>query len=326
MSKAIRTVPLDTKIYVAGDRGMVGSAIVRRLKGGGYSNVLTAPRNSLDLCNQNAVTAFLRQEIPDYIVCAAARVGGIQANSSRPAEFLYENLLIEANLVHGAKLAGTTRMLFLGSSCIYPRDCPQPIREDYLLTGPLEPTNEAYAIAKIAGIKLCEAYNTQYKTSYVSVMPTNLYGPNDNYDLVGSHVLPALLRRTHEAKVRGDKELTIWGTGRPLREFLHVDDLADACVFLMERDYSGGILNIGTGKELSIGELAKLIAGIVGYSGELVFDTSKPDGTPRKLLDVGRLSALGWTARISLEIGIRETYADFLATMGTLRGIGTAQT
>lgn len=306
---------MDTSavIFVAGHRGMVGSAIVRRLQERGYRNVVTRARAELDLLDQRAVQAFLAETRPDYVFNAAARVGGIQANNERRAEFLYENLLIEANVVHAAHLAGVQRMMFLGSSCIYPRDCPQPIREEYLLTGPLEATNEPYAIAKIAGIKLCESYNRQYGRRYVSVMPTNLYGPNDNYDLDSSHVLPALLRKAHEARERGDRRLVVWGTGTPRREFLHVDDLADACVFLMERDVDATLLNIGTGEDLTIAELARRVCLAVGFDGQLSFDTSKPDGTPRKLLDVSKLAALGWRATTPLDEGIRAAYADFLS-------------
>jgi GDP-L-fucose synthase len=288
---------------------MVGSALVRRLQAGGYRGVITRSRGELDLLDQAAVQAFLQAERPDYIVIAAAKVGGIRANSLYRADFLYQNLLIEANLIHGAHLAGVQRLMFLGSSCIYPRDCPQPIREEYLLTGPLEPTNEPYAIAKIAGIKLAESYNRQYGRQYVSVMPTNLYGPNDNYDLVNSHVLPALLRKAHEARERADPSLVVWGTGLPRREFLYVEDLADACVFLMETGYDGPLLNIGTGVDVSIRELAETVMAVVGYRGDITFDATKPDGTPRKLLDVGRLTALGWTARTSLIDGMRLAYA-----------------
>ena len=298
----------NAKIYVAGHRGMVGSAIVRRLTAGGYANIVTRNHAELDLLDQAAVHGFLASEKPDYIFIAAAKVGGIHANNTYRAEFIYQNLMIEANLIHGAHLAGVARLMLLGSSCIYPRDCPQPIREDYLLTGPLEPTNEPYAIAKIAGIKLCESYNRQYGRHYASVMPTNLYGAQDNFDLETSHVLPALLRKAHAAKLRGDKAMQVWGSGRPRREFLHVDDMADACVFLMERGFSEGICNIGAGEDVTIRELAETIQRIVGFKGDLAFDASKPDGTPRKLLDVSRLRELGWTARIGLEEGIRTTY------------------
>jgi GDP-L-fucose synthase len=302
------------KIYVAGHRGMAGSAIVRRLRAAGYDEVLTRTRAELDLADQRAVFEFLARERPDYIFLAAAKVGGIQANYTRPAEFLYQNLAIEANVIHGAYRAGVQRLLFLGSSCIYPRDCPQPIKEDYLLSGPLEPTNAPYAVAKIAGLKLCEAYNRQHGTKYAVVMPTNLYGPNDNYDLETSHVLAALLRKAHEAKLGRTGELVVWGTGNPRREFLHVDDLAHACVFTMERGYEGPLLNVGTGEDLAIRDLARMIMSAVGLEGRLRFDRAKPDGTPRKLLDVSRLQALGWRARIALPEGLRATYAEFLRT------------
>jgi GDP-L-fucose synthase len=301
------------KIYVAGHRGMVGSAIVRRLEAAGYSNVLTRTHAELDLTHQTSVAQFFKQEKPDYVFLAAAKVGGIQANNTYRAEFIYQNLMMETNIVHAAWQAGVQRLLFLGSSCIYPRDCPQPIKEDYLLSGPLEPTNEPYAIAKIAGIKLCESYNRQYGTQYVSVMPTNLYGPNDNYDLNNSHVLPALIRKAHEAKLRGDTSYRVWGSGRPMREFLYVDDMADACVFLMERDDVGdGLFNVGTGQDVTIRELAETVMDAVGIKGEIVFDASRPDGTPRKLLNVDRLRALGWHAQTLLRDGIAKTYADFL--------------
>jgi GDP-L-fucose synthase len=298
----------NAKIYVAGHRGMVGSAIVRRLRAAGYTRIVTRTHAELDLLDQKAVHGFLAAEKPDYSFVAAAKVGGIQANNIYRADFLYQNLMIEANLVHGAHLAGIQRMMFLGSSCIYPRDCPQPIKEDYLLTGPLEQTNEPYAIAKITGIKLCEAYNAQFGRQYVSVMPTNLYGPNDNYDLATSHVLPALLRKAHEAHERGDSEYVVWGSGNPRREFMYVDDLADACVHLAEQDYDGPLVNIGTGVDVTIRELAETVMKTVGFEGRIVFDSSKPDGTPRKLLDVSRLASLGWRARTSLEDGLRLTY------------------
>lgn len=296
------------KIFVAGHRGMVGSAIVRRLEAGGYTDIVTRSREELDLLDQQAVRRFMAEERPDYVFLAAARVGGIHANNVERADFLYENLVIETNLLHAAHMADVQHLLFLGSSCIYPRNCAQPIREEYLLTGPLEPTNEPYAIAKIAGLKLCEAFNAQYGRNYVGVMPTNLYGPNDNYDLHSSHVLPALLRKAHEGRVRGEGELVVWGSGTPRREFLYVDDLADACVFLMEAGYKGPLLNIGTGEDLTIRELAELVVNIVGFEGRIVFDPTKPDGTPRKLLDVSKLSALGWKANTSLREGIAETY------------------
>ncbi|SPL64772.1 GDP-L-fucose synthase [Ochrobactrum soli] len=301
----------NAKIYVAGHRGMVGSAIVRRLQERGYSNLITKTRDDLDLVSQPMVDAFFASEKPDYVFMAAAKVGGIFANNTYRADFIYQNLLIEANIVSAAHRAGVNNMLFLGSSCIYPRDCPQPIREDYLLTGLLEPTNEPYAIAKIAGIKLCDSFNEQYGTSYVSAMPTNLYGPNDNYDLTTSHVLPALIRKAHEAKVRGDKHLTVWGSGKPMREFLYVDDMADACVFIMEEGIAAGLYNIGTGTDVTIRELAEIVMAVVGFDGDIVFDSSKPDGTPRKLLNVERLTQLGWKAKTSLKDGIAKAYANF---------------
>jgi GDP-L-fucose synthase len=300
-------------IYVAGHRGMVGSAIVRRLAAAGYTNLLTRTHADLDLTHQASVEQFLKHEKPDYVFLAAAKVGGIHANNTYRGEFIYQNLMMEANIVHAAWQAGVQRLLFLGSSCIYPRDCPQPIKEDYLLTGPLEPTNEPYAIAKIAGIKLCESYNRQYGTQYVSVMPTNLYGPNDNYDLNNSHVLPALIRKAHEAKLRGDASYVVWGSGKPMREFLYVDDMADACVYLMERtDIQDGLFNVGTGQDVTIRDLAETVMDVVGFEGEIVFDASKPDGTPRKLLNVDRLRALGWQSETSLRDGIAKAYADFL--------------
>ncbi|ABC89577.1 GDP-L-fucose synthase protein [Rhizobium etli CFN 42] len=300
-----------SKIYVAGHRGMVGSAILRRLASAGYTNVITRTHADLNLVDQAATVRFLAEEKPDYIFMAAAKVGGIHANNTYRAEFLYQNLMIETNIVHAAWQAGVQGMLFLGSSCIYPRDCPQPIREDYLLTGPLEQTNEPYAIAKIAGVKLCESYNRQYGTQYASAMPTNLYGPNDSYDLNNSHVLPALIRKAHEAKIRGEKELVVWGSGQPMREFLYVDDMADACVFLMENQISEGLFNIGTGEDVTIRQLAETVMEIVGFEGGIVYDISKPDGTPRKLLNVDRMKALGWQARTSLADGIAKAYADF---------------
>ncbi len=301
----------DAKIYVAGHRGMVGSAIARKLSSLGYTNVVTRTHAEVDLVSQQAVMDFLGQEKPDYIFMAAAKVGGIHANNTLRADFLYQNLMIETNVVHAAWQAGVNRMLFLGSSCIYPRDCPQPIREDYLLTGPLEQTNEPYAIAKIAGVKLCESYNRQYGTQYVSAMPTNLYGPNDSYDLNNSHVLPALIRKTHEAKLRGDRELVVWGSGKPMREFLYVDDMAEACVFLMENGISDGLFNIGTGEDVTIRELAETVMDVVGFDGTIVYDSAKPDGTPRKLLDVDKMKTLGWSASTGLRDGIARAYADF---------------
>jgi GDP-L-fucose synthase len=306
----------NARIYVAGHRGMVGSALVRRLGQAGYENVLTRTHDELDLLSQAATQDFLLREKPDFIFIAAAKVGGIHANNTLRADFIYQNLMIEANLIHGAHRAGVRRLCFLGSSCIYPRDCPQPIREDYLLTGPLEQTNEPYAIAKIAGIKLCESYNRQYATEYFSAMPTNLYGPNDNYDLANSHVLPALIRKAHEARLRGDSELAVWGSGTPRREFLYVDDLADACVFLMEQGVTDGIFNIGAGEDITIRELAEIVMSVVDFAGNIVFDSSKPDGTPRKLLDVSRLRHLGWQSRVSLRDGIAMAYGDFMARHG----------
>ena len=302
----------SAKIYVAGHRGLVGSALVRRLERGGYANILVRTHAELDLLDQAATSAFLEREKPDFIFLAAAIVGGINANNSFRADFIYQNLMVEANVIHGAWRAGVKRLCFLGSSCIYPRDCPQPIKEEYLLTGPLEQTNEPYAIAKIAGIKLCESYNRQYGTQYFSAMPTNLYGPNDHYDLNNSHVLPALIRKAHEAKQRGDSEIVVWGSGRPRREFLYVDDLADACVFLMERGVGEGNYNIGTGEDVTIRELAEMVMSVTGFSGRIVFDASKPDGTPRKLLDVSRMEGLGWRANTPLAEGIGLAYKDFL--------------
>lgn len=302
----------NAKIYIAGHRGMVGSAIARRLISAGYTNLITRTHVELDLTNQSAVTQFLEYEKPDFIFLAAAKVGGILANNTYRADFIYQNLMIEANLIHAAYEAGTKRLMFLGSSCIYPRDCPQPIKEEYLLTGPLEPTNEPYAIAKIAGIKLCESYNRQYGTQYFSVMPTNLYGPGDNYDLNNSHVLPALIRKTHEAKQRRESSLVVWGSGRPMREFLYVEDMADACVFLMEKNVTDGVYNIGTGTDVTINQLAHTVMQAVGFDGQIEFDSSKPDGTLRKLLDVSNMANLGWSARTSLPDGITFTYRDFL--------------
>jgi GDP-L-fucose synthase len=302
-----------SKIFVTGHRGMVGSALVRRLQKAGYTNIITRTRAELNLLSQQKVHDFLAAEKPDYIFIGAAKVGGIQANNTFRADFIYENLLIETNLIHGAHLASVQRLMFLGSSCIYPRDCPQPIKEEYLLTGPLEQTNEPYAIAKIAGIKLAESYSQQYGRQYISAMPTNLYGPNDNYDLNNSHVLPALIRKAHEAKLRGDAEYVVWGSGTPMREFMYVDDLADACVFLMESGYDGPFVNVGTGTDVTIRELAETVMKVVGFEGRIVFDASKPDGTPRKLMDVSRLAGLGWRASTNLEEGIRLAYADFLA-------------
>jgi GDP-L-fucose synthase len=298
------------KIYIAGHRGMVGSAIVRKLAAEGYDNLITREFNQLDLRRQDEVEELFRRERPEYVFLAAAKVGGILANNTYKAEFLYDNLMIEANIIHTAWKYGVKKLLFLGSSCIYPKMAPQPLKEEYLLTGLLEETNEPYAIAKIAGIKLCDAYRAQYGCNFISVMPTNLYGPNDNYDLENSHVLPALLRKFHEAKINASREVVLWGTGTPLREFLHVDDLADACFFLMQHHNGPGFVNIGTGTDISIKDLALLIKDIVGFEGEIVHDLSKPDGTPRKLMDVSKLHALGWKARIGLEEGIRSVYGD----------------
>ena len=300
------------KVWVAGHRGMVGSAVVRRLSSESCK-VVTVGRDTLDLRDQRGVFTWLEAERPDLAIVAAARVGGIHANDTYPAEFLYDNLIIEANLIEGARRAGVAKVVFLGSSCIYPKLAPQPIPEDALLTGPLEPTNEWYAIAKIAGIKLGQAYRRQYGMDCVSAMPTNLYGPGDNYHLANSHVIPALLRKAHEAKLAGDAELTVWGSGSPYREFLHVDDLADAVVFLARNYSQEEHINVGSGSEVTIRELAELIARVVGFAGTLVWDASKPDGTPRKLMDSSRLAALGWTAKLGLEEGLRRTYADFLA-------------
>ncbi|MCP3714266.1 MULTISPECIES: GDP-L-fucose synthase [Paraburkholderia] len=304
----------NSRIFVAGHRGMVGSALVRALQAHGYHNLVTRPHSELDLTDQAAVDAFFEGEHIDAVLLAAARVGGILANSTQPAQFAWDNLAIETNVIRASYNAGVQRLVFFGSSCIYPRECPQPIREAYLLTSPLEPTNEAYAIAKIAGLKLCEAYNRQYGTHFVSLMPTNLYGPNDNYDLGSSHVLPALIRKAHEARSNGQRTLTVWGSGRPRREFLHVDDLADATIFVLEHETGDGVYNVGVGEDLSIRDLAQRVCDVVGFEGELVFDSTKPDGTPRKLLDVSRLGDLGWHAHIGLQEGLARTYDDFLQT------------
>jgi GDP-L-fucose synthase len=301
---------VQDRIYIAGHRGMVGSAIKRRLEKEGFANFITRNSSELDLRDQAAVAAFFEKEKPDHVFLAAAKVGGIVANNTYRAEFLYDNLMIQNNVIHHAYMNGVKKLMFLGSSCIYPKLAPQPLKEEYLLTGLLEPTNEPYAIAKIAGIKLCDAYRSQYGAQFISVMPTNLYGPNDNYDLQTSHVLPALLRKFHEAKLANAPEVTIWGSGTPLREFLHADDMADACYFLMQRYNEPGPINIGVGEDISIAGLARLIQKITGYEGKLSFDASKPDGTPRKLMDVSKLTALGWKARISLEEGIRKVYEE----------------
>jgi len=300
----------NAKIYVAGHRGMVGSAITRRLEQLGYTNILTRTSAEVDLRNQQQVFSFFEKEKPDYVFLAAAKVGGIFANNTYRAEFLYDNLLIEANIIHASYLNKIKKLLFLGSSCIYPRMAPQPLKESSLLTGPLEYTNEPYAIAKIAGIKLCESYRLQYGCNFISVMPTNLYGPNDNYDLAKSHVLPALLRKIHTAKVKDVPTVEVWGSGTPMREFLHVEDLADACLFLMENYNEQELVNIGTGTDVSIKELALLIMKTAEYKGEIKFDSTKPDGTPRKLMDVSKLMNLGWKPKISLEEGIRMVYKD----------------
>lgn len=305
----------DSKIYVAGHRGLAGSAIVRRLVAGGYSNIIRRTHAELDLTDQQAVMTFFETEKPEYVILAAGKVGGIYANSTYPAEFIYQNLMMEANVIHSSFEHKAEKLLFLGSSCIYPKYTPQPMREEHLLSSNLEPTNEPYAIAKIAGIKLCASYNRQYGTNFMSVMPTNLYGPGDNYDPKNSHVLPALIRKIHDAKVQGAKEVAVWGSGAPKREFLYSEDLADACVFLMERCNAsdiGEFINIGVGKEITIRELAELIAEVVSFHGKLVFDSSKPDGTPRKLLDVSRMQALGWQAKAGFREGITKAYADYL--------------
>jgi GDP-L-fucose synthase len=306
------TVERDSKVYVAGHRGLVGSALLRRLIGEGFGNLLTATREQLDLRDQAAVNYWFRANRPEYVFLVAGTVGGILANATRPAEFIYDNMMIHATVVHGAHLYGVRKLLYLGSSCIYPRDCPQPMPEEALLTAPLEPTNEPYAVAKIAGIKLCQAYRRQYGCNFVSAMPTNLYGPHDNFDLETSHVLPALIRKFHEAKVAGRRQVVVWGTGTPRREFLHVDDLAAACLFLMQHYDHDEHVNVGTGEDLTIRALAELVREVVGFSGEIVFDTSKPDGTPRKLLDISRLRGIGWKPRISLREGVATTYAWFL--------------
>ena len=302
----------ESKIYVAGHRGMVGSAIVRKLTSLGYTNLLTRTSTELDLRNQQQVADFFDVEKPEFVFLAAAKVGGIVANSTYRADFLYENLAIQNNIIHGSYLNKVKKLMFLGSSCIYPKLAPQPLKESYLLSGYLEPTNEPYAIAKIAGIKMCEAYRAQYGCNFISVMPTNLYGTNDNYDLVNSHVLPAMIRKFHEAKDKGASEMTLWGTGSPMREFLHADDLAEACLFLMENYNESELVNIGTGEDVTIKNLAALVKQIVGFKGEIIWDTSKPDGTPRKLMDVSKLHGLGWHHKIALEDGIKLAYQDFL--------------
>ncbi|MCS7030854.1 MAG: GDP-L-fucose synthase [Gloeomargarita sp. SKYG116] len=303
----------QSRIYVAGHRGLVGSAIYRQLQQQGYTNVITATRQELDLRDELAVRRWFDQQQPEYVFLAAAKVGGILANATYPVDFLQDNLQIQTNVIAHSFRTGVKKLLFLGSSCIYPKFAPQPIKEEYLLTGALEPTNQWYAVAKIAGIKLCQAYRQQYGWSAICAMPTNLYGPGDNFDLQTSHVLPALIRKFHEAKVQGQPQVTVWGTGTPRREFLYVDDLADACIFLMQHYDDPEIINVGTGEDLSIKELAALVQKIVGYQGEIVYDTSKPDGTPRKLLDISRLQALGWQAQTPLALGIEKTYEWYLA-------------
>ena len=304
----------NSRIYVAGHRGMVGSAIVRRLKNDGYENLILRTHSELDLTNQAAVESLFATEKPDYVFMAAAKVGGIHSNNTYRGEFIYRNLMIQSNIIHQAYLRHVKKLIFLGSSCIYPKNAPQPIKEEYLLKGELEPTNEPYAVAKIAGIKLCQAYNDQYGTQFISAMPTNLYGPNDNYDLETSHVLPALIRKFHEAKLRQSPYVEMWGTGKPMREFLYVDDLADACLFLMERYNGNNIVNIGCGQDITISGLGNLIKEIVGFQGETRFDVAKPDGTFRKLLDISQLTTLGWSAKIDLRTGIKMAYANFLET------------
>jgi GDP-L-fucose synthase len=303
----------DSKIYIAGHRGMVGSAILRALKSRGHRDIIVRSSSELDLRNQDSVHRFMSLEKPEYVFLAAAKVGGILANDRYRAEFIYDNIMIQSNVIHASHLNGVRKLMFLGSSCIYPKLAPQPLTEDSLLTGPLEPTNEPYAIAKIAGIKMCDAYRSQYGCNFISVMPTNLYGPNDNYDLENSHVLPAMIRKFHEAKLSGAPTVTIWGTGKPRREFLHADDLADACVFLMEHYNEAGLINIGTGEDVEIGELAAMVARVVGYRGQILHDLSKPDGTPRKLMDVSKLHNFGWRHGVALEEGIRSVYAAYAA-------------
>ncbi|RXK87359.1 GDP-L-fucose synthase [Filimonas effusa] len=304
----------NSKVYIAGHRGMVGGAILRKLNELGFNNIVLKTSSELDLRNQENVDDFFSKERPEYVFLAAAKVGGILANNTYRAEFLFDNLMIEANIIHSAYKYGVKKLMFLGSSCIYPKLAPQPLQEEYLLTGPLEQTNEPYAIAKITGIKLCEAYRDQYGCNFISVMPTNLYGIGDNYHASNSHVLPALIRRFHEAKVNNDSSVTVWGTGKPKREFLYADDLAEACVYLMEKYNERELINIGTGEDLSIKELAETVKKIVGFGGELLFDESKPDGTPRKLMDVSKLASFGWKYHTPLEEGIKSAYQDFLKT------------
>jgi len=302
----------ESKIYVAGHQGLVGAAILRLLQANGFNNLICRTPSELDLRDQRAVAAFFSLERPEYVFLAAARVGGIRANSTYPAEFIYDNLMIQANIIHQAYVSGVKKLLFLGSSCIYPKFCPQPMKEEFFLDGKLEPTNEPYAVAKIAGIKMCQSYNRQYGTQFIALMPTNLYGPGDNFDLQDSHVVPALIRKFHEAKANGEKTVIVWGSGTPRREFLFVDDLADACLFLMECYNEDEMINVGVGTDQTIKELAQLIGEVVGFKGELAFDLSQPDGTPRKLLDVARINQLGWRARTSLREGLEKTYSWFL--------------
>lgn len=312
----------SAKIYVSGHRGLVGSALLRRLQAKGYNNLVTRTHTELDLTEQQAVREFFAREKPEYVLLAAARVGGIHANNTYPAEFIQQNLAIQTNIIHEAWRSGVHHLLFLGSSCIYPKECPQPIKEEYLLTGPLEPTNRPYALAKIAGIEMCHAYNRQYGTRYIAAMPTNLYGPGDNYDLNNSHVLPALIRKMHEAKVNGAKEVVVWGTGTPKREFLYSEDMADACIHLLGadkelirsiyNDQTPPLVNVGCGEDLTIRELAELVSGVVGFEGQLVFDSTKPDGTKRKLMDVSRINSMGWKPTVTLRNGIALAYEDFM--------------
>ena len=303
---------LNSKIFVAGHNGMVGSAIVRRLEELGYNNIITLNRSKLNLLDQSEVDNFFRQVVPEYVFLCAAKVGGIKANNEMKGDFIYENLTIQSNIIKSSKDYNVKKLIFLGSSCIYPKMSPQPIKEEYLLTGPLEPTNDAYAIAKIAGIKMCQSFNQQYSTNYISVMPTNLYGPNDNYDLNNSHVLPAMIRKFHEAKLEGKDKVELWGTGTPMREFLYVEDLADACVYLMKNYNSSEVINIGTGVDITINDLALTIKEVVGFKGDIYFNTDMPDGTPRKLLDVSKLKELGWEYKTTLREGIKKTYKNYV--------------
>ncbi|MEK9161242.1 MAG: GDP-L-fucose synthase [Patescibacteria group bacterium] len=309
----------NSKIYIAGHKGLVGSTITRLLKKQGYKKLILKTRQELDLLNQQAVTDFFKKEKPEYVFLAAAKVGGIMANNNQPADFVYENLVIQMNVIHNAYLNKTKKLLFLGSSCIYPKLAPQPLKEKYLLTGELEPTNKSYSLAKIAGIIMCQSYNKQYGTNFISVMPTNIYGPNDNFDLQNSHVLPALIRKFHEAKIRQEKEVVVWGSGKPKREFLYVDDLASACLFLMKNYDSSEIINIGTGADLSIKELAKEIKKNIGYNGKIAWNKAQPDGTPRKLLNVSKINKLGWKSKIDLKKGLETTYDWFLENLNTLK-------